>query len=63
MKTIIRIIAGGVAVVLTIWGIGSIYNAFTAPYVSWLQGLVGVGFLVGALIIFSVWFRRGTNKL
>jgi hypothetical protein len=57
MKTIIIIIAGGVAVALTIWGIGSIYN------VSWLQGLVGVGFLVGALIIYLVWFRRGTNKL
>jgi hypothetical protein len=58
MKTIVKFIAGVAAVLLTLWGIGSIYNALAVPYVSWLQGVVGFVFLLGALTIYLVWFRR-----
>jgi hypothetical protein len=45
------------------WGIGSIYYAVTDPSHDWLQGMVGLVCLIGAVVGYAWWFRslaRGT---
>lgn len=44
---------GIVAVLFTIWGIGSIFSAILIPYVSWRQGAFGVMLLC---IVTPYWF-------
>jgi hypothetical protein len=41
---------GVVSVLLTIWGLGSLYNAVVDPAHYWLQGLVGTAMLAGAVM-------------
>ncbi len=49
---------GVLGTLLTLWGGGLAYTAATAPYaVWWDQGVVGVAFLVSALMIYRRWFR------
>jgi hypothetical protein len=45
------------------WGIGSIYYAVTDPSHDWLQGMVGLVCLIGAVVGYALWFHslaRGT---
>jgi hypothetical protein len=59
MKIVLKFIAGFAAILFAFWGISSISDALTVPYTTWLTGVDGLGFLLGALLIY--WFGFVVN--
>lgn len=58
MAGLLKHAMGVVGTLLALWGGGLIYTAVTATYaVWWDQGVVGVAFLIVALLIYRRWFR------
>ena len=56
--SIAKIIVGGVAIALLLWGIGSLYNALTSPFATIQTAFVGFSFLLGAALIYLAIFHE-----
>jgi hypothetical protein len=57
MQSYMRILLRVLFFIMIFWGLASLYGAAMSGSASWVQWAFGIALLIGATVIYQVWFR------